>query len=117
MCGGYWLGSFPWRVASVRLGGHRLGGWKEQGATGGGSVDVIPSVHSLTGSLGVDVVASCGLGGHRLGGMERAWRDWWPLLMVASVASVGLGVIPSVHSLTGYLGVNVGQLWPWLLVR
>ena len=47
-----------------------------------------------------------------LGGMERAGRDWWPLLMVASVASVGLGVIPSVHSLTGSLGVDVGQLWP-----
>ena len=33
--------------------------------------------------------------------MERAGRNWWPLLMVASVASVGLDVIPSVHSLTG----------------
>ena len=70
MCGGYWLGSFPWRVASVLLGGHRLGG------------------------------------------MERAGRDWWPLLMVASVASVGLDVIPSVHFLTGSLGVDVGQLCP-----
>ena len=47
-----------------------------------------------------------------LGGMERAGRDWWPLLMVASVASVGLDVIPSVHFLTGSLGVDVGQLWP-----
>ena len=39
--------------------------------------------------------------------MERAWRNWWPLLMVASVASVGLDVIPSVHFLTGSLGVDV----------
>ena len=38
--------------------------------------------------------------------------------MVASVASVGLDVIPSVHFLTGSLGVDVGQLWPrWSYAR
>ena len=66
-CGrGYWFGNWPCVAVTGLV--HSLGGlpvfasvvigsegWKEQGATCGGSVDVIPSVHFLTGSLGVDV--------------------------------------------------------------